>query len=96
MIYTVKKTLEEHGDKASEDEKKDIEAKIEALDEARKSDDTEKINSAAEELIRASHKLAEQVYQQTQPPQPEPQPAEAQQAGPDGEKVIDADFEVKD
>ena len=96
MIYTVKKTLEEHGDKASEDERKDIEAKIEALEEARKSDDTEKINAAAEELIRASHKLAEQVYQQTQPPQPEPQPAQAQQAGSDGEKVIDADFEVKD
>ena len=64
MIYTVKKTLEEHGDKASDEEKTEIEAKIEALEEARKSEDTESINSAAEELMRSSHKLAERVYQQ--------------------------------
>jgi len=103
MIYTVKKTLAEHGDKATADEKKDIETKITALEEAAKTEDTARITSAMEELMRASHKLAEHVYQQSAQEQQPPEPAGAgasQKQGGDGgksdENVIDADFEVKD
>ena len=53
--------------------------------------------------MRASHKLAEEVYKQAvpeqQPPQEQTAPEAAGQAagqGPDGEKIIDADFEVKE
>ncbi|MHC4957849.1 MAG: molecular chaperone DnaK [Planctomycetota bacterium] len=98
MVYTVKKTLDEHGDKASDEEKADIEAKIEALEQVAKGEDAAAITSAMEELMRASHKLAEQVYKQQEPEQPQPEPAggPAETTGPSGENVIDADFEVKD
>ncbi|MHC4934260.1 MAG: molecular chaperone DnaK [Planctomycetota bacterium] len=103
MIYTVKKTLDEHGDKADEDEKKEIESKIEALEEKIKSDDTAAITAAMEELMKASHRLAEKVYAQSaeqpqagEPQAGQPQPETEPQAAPGGEKVVDADFEVKD
>ena len=104
MIYTVKKTLTDHGDKASEEEKTDIESKITALEEQIKAEDTEAISAAMEELMKASHKLAEEVYKQTaDQPQPEGEPQAGEPAGTTAdtgggsdENVIDADFEVKD
>jgi len=103
MIYTVRKTLREHGDKASAEEKKEIENKIAALEKARENKDTAAITAGMEDLMRASHKLAEEVYKQAvpeqQPPQEQTAPEAAGQAagqGPDGEKIIDADFEVKE
>ncbi|MHC4341803.1 MAG: molecular chaperone DnaK [Planctomycetota bacterium] len=101
MVYTVRKTIEEHGDKASDSERKDMEEKIKVLEEVAKGEDTQKITSAMEDLMRASHKLAEQVYKQATPQQPPeqaappPQPDAAPGAETD-EKIIDADFEVKD
>lgn len=46
MVYQSEKTLTEFGDKVSEDEKKDIQAAIDATKEALKGDDVEKIKSA--------------------------------------------------
>jgi molecular chaperone DnaK len=96
MIYTVKKTLDEHGDKASDEERKEIEAKIEALEAQIKTEETAAITAAMEELMKASHKLAEKVYAQAaeQPQEAEGQPEP--QAAPAEENVVDADFEVKD
>ncbi len=95
MIYTVRKMLEEHGDKADDGEKKAIEAKIAALEEARKGDDTARITSAMEDLMRASQKIAEKIYKQPEGGgAPEPEPAGAPKGG--AENVIDADFEVKE
>ena len=103
MIYTVKKTLEEHGDKASDDEKNEIVAKMDALEQARKGDDTAAITSAMEDLMRASHKLAQEVYKNVQQPPdaagqaaPEPEAAGTTGSSKGDENVIDADFEVKD
>jgi len=103
MIYTVKKTLTDHGDKASDEEKEEIEAKIKTLEEKIETDDTAAITAAMEELMKSSHKLAERVYQESAqeqaPEQGEPQPAQPAGATADAgddEKVIDADFEVKD
>ena len=100
MIYTVRKTLEEHGSKASDKERKDIVEKMDALEQARKGDDTGKITRAMEELMRASHKLAEEVYRRAGSKGEEAQEPEAagkagKSKGPD-EKIIDADFEVKE
>ena len=79
LIYTSEKTLKEHGDKVSDDEKKNIQEKIEALKTALKSDSAETLNQAKEELIQASHKLAEEMYKQAATEQQEG----AGQAGPD-------------
>jgi molecular chaperone DnaK len=63
LVYTVEKTLKEHGDKLTESEKRDIE---EALDRCRKAKDTSneisEIKSAIEYLTTTSHKLAEHIY----------------------------------
>jgi len=99
MIYTVKKTLEEHGSKASDEDRKAIVEKMDALEQTRKGDDAEKITHAMEDLMRASHKLAEEVYKRksaeektAEAPGPE---AEGKAGAKPDEKIIDADFEVK-
>ncbi|RKX22356.1 MAG: molecular chaperone DnaK [Candidatus Zixiibacteriota bacterium] len=108
LVYTTEKTLKEHGDKISDDEKKNIQEKIEALKTALKSDSAETINQAREELVQASHKLAEEMYKQAaasqagSPGETEAQPAtdtaqqQAEQEAPKDDGAVDADFEVVD
>jgi len=65
LIYTTEKSLKDYGDKVSAQEKKNIEGKLNALKDAKKTDDKEKIKAAIDELAKASHKLAEEVYKAT-------------------------------
>jgi len=98
LHYTVKKTVSEHGDKASNEEKADIEEKGKKLEEALKGDDAAAIKAAMEELMRASHKLAEAVYKQEGPAAegatPEAAP-DAPEATEDGERIIDVEHTEK-
>ncbi|WP_432664581.1 molecular chaperone DnaK [Wukongibacter baidiensis] len=96
LLYETEKALKEHGDKASPEEKAQIEEKHEALKKALESDNTEEINKAAEELTNAFHALAQKMYQAAGPQ------GEAEGANP-GEQteqanddVVDADYEVVD
>ena len=66
LVYQTEKTIKEHGDKVSEDDRKAIEAAVEDLKEALKGEDTEKITAASEALSQASHKLAEAIYSKAQ------------------------------
>lgn len=66
VIYTVEKSLADVGDKVSEEERGEIAAKLETAKEALKGEDVDKIKQATEELLQASHKLAEQAYSQQQ------------------------------
>ncbi|MDX9858227.1 MAG: molecular chaperone DnaK [candidate division Zixibacteria bacterium] len=102
LAYTTEKTIKEHGDKVSAEEKKKIEEAIENLKRAQAGESLEAINSAKEALMQASHKLAEEMYKQAQSQQqtagagtaqPGPQPS-----GGDGDKdgAVDADYEVVD
>jgi molecular chaperone DnaK len=99
MIHAVKKTLAEHGDKVSADEKSRIEAAIKDAEEALKGGDKDQIEAKAKALAEASHKLAEKMYAQQQP-QPEGAQAQAEPAAggrPEEGNVVDAEFEeVKD
>jgi molecular chaperone DnaK len=100
LIHAVKKSLAEHGDKVSADEKTNIETAIKAAEEAIKSGDKDVIEAKSKALAEASHKLAEKVYAQQQAPgagaQPQPQP-ESGGAKPDDGNVVDAEYEeVKD
>jgi len=106
LIYTTEKTLKEHGDKISEDEKKQINEKLESLRKAMESESAESINQAKEELMQSSHKLAEEMYKQTQQqqgqagpepgagPQPEGEQPQGQKESEEG--TVDADYEVVD
>jgi molecular chaperone DnaK len=62
LIHSVKKSLAEHGDKISAEEKTTIEAALKDAEEVVKGDDKEAIDAKIEELMKASHKLAEQMY----------------------------------
>ena len=54
LAHAAQKTLEEAGDKATDDEKAAIEAAIKEVEEAVKGDDKEAIDAAAQKLSEAS------------------------------------------
>jgi molecular chaperone DnaK len=100
MVYQVEKTLKEHGDKISADDKGQVESALADAKKALEGTDAAAMNSAREKLTQASHKLAEVMYKATQTPPtggPEAGPqAGAPQDGGQKEKkdegVIDAEY----
>ncbi|MCX8027958.1 MAG: molecular chaperone DnaK [Thermodesulfovibrionales bacterium] len=63
LIYTVEKSLSEHGSKISDADKAEITAALEKCKKAKEqSNSASEIKSAIEELTKASHKLAEHMY----------------------------------
>jgi molecular chaperone DnaK len=68
MVYQVEKTLKEHGDKISADEKGQVESALADAKKALEGSDATAMNSAREKLTQASHKLAEVMYKATQAP----------------------------
>ncbi|MEO0119238.1 MAG: molecular chaperone DnaK [candidate division WOR-3 bacterium] len=66
LAYTIEKNLKEFGDKISENDKREIEEKLNRLKEVMKGDNKEEIERAIEELQKASYRLAEAMYQQAQ------------------------------
>ncbi len=78
LVYSTEKSLSEHGDKLSEEDKGAIEGELEKLKELLKGSDTEAIKAGVESLSQAAHKLAEVLYQQAQAEQA------AQEPGPGG------------
>ncbi|MEW6386543.1 MAG: molecular chaperone DnaK [Thermodesulfobacteriota bacterium] len=65
LIYTTEKTLKDLGDKVEAATKADIETHITSLRQAMEGTDAEAIKARSEELMKASHKLAETMYAQT-------------------------------
>ncbi|BBL34824.1 chaperone protein DnaK [Nitrosomonas stercoris] len=101
MIHSVKKSLEEYGDKLDGDEKSKIEAALKDAEEALKSDNKDEIDVKTQALTEASHKLAEKMYaqEQAQAGQADAGSAAADQSTeqPVEGEVVDAEFEeVKD
>ncbi len=66
MVYQVEKILADEGDKIPEGDKADIQAKLDALKEALKGEDTELIKLKQEELTQAFYKISEELYKQAQ------------------------------
>jgi molecular chaperone DnaK len=98
LIHAVKKSLTEHGDKISVEEKTGIETAIKTAEEAIKSGDKDAIEAGSKALAEASHKVAEKIYSQQQAQgggsQPQPESADAK---PEDGNVVDAEYEeVKD
>ena len=67
MIFQSEKTLEELGDKVSEDEKADVKAAIEKLKSTVAGGNTEDIKADTEALEKAFYKLSEKLYAQANP-----------------------------
>ncbi len=98
LISATKKTLEEAGDKATDEEKAAIEAAVTEAEEAVKGDDKAAMEAATTKLTEASSSLAQKLYAE-QAAQAEGAAGEgaAEQAAPEDDGVVEAEFEeVKD
>ena len=62
MVYQCEKLVSEDGDKFSEDDKKDINDKVDALKEALKGENINLIKSRQEELTAKFYEISEKVY----------------------------------
>ncbi len=102
MVHSVRKSMEDLGDKLDSGDKDNIESAINELEEAMKGDDADAIKQKTEALGTASHKLAEQMYQQSSDAAGAEQAQDAGQGDQGGQgrsddDVVDAEFEeVKD
>ncbi|MEL0144844.1 MAG: molecular chaperone DnaK, partial [Alphaproteobacteria bacterium] len=97
LLHQTEKSLSEHGDKISGDEKSAIETDIEALKTAMESDNREDIQSKLEALATSSMKLGEAIYKSEQADGGEAaDAADADMSGGSDDKIVDADFEEVD
>ncbi|MEG2611861.1 MAG: molecular chaperone DnaK [Oscillospiraceae bacterium] len=62
MVYQCEKVLADSADKIAENDKTEIQSKIEALKEALKSDNIEDIKAKKEELTQSFYKVSEELY----------------------------------
>ena len=91
LAHAAKKTLEEAGDKASDEEKSAIEAAIAKVEEAVKGDDKDAMDTAAKELSEASATLAQKLYAEQQAESGQDESAEQP-----ADDAMDAEFEEVD
>jgi len=66
LIYTSEKTLKEAGDKVKPEDKKEVEDKVAALQEALKGEDAEAIENKTKDLSEALQKVGAAMYSQGQ------------------------------
>jgi molecular chaperone DnaK len=93
LVHATEKSLAEYGSKVSEADKQGIETAMDALKQALAGEDTEVVKARTTDLMQASMKLGEAMYQATQA-------AEGGEEAPETEAkkddVIDADFQEVD
>jgi len=94
MIFQTENQLKDLGDKIPADKKAPIEAALEKLKEAHKSQDLAAVDAAMNELNTAFQAASAEMYAQTGG-QAGPQPGAdaSQQGGQQGDNIQDADFE---
>jgi len=85
LVHSTEKMLDEHKDKVDKATKEKIEKEVNALKEAVKTDDTEKIKKQLDSLNKVAMEIGQQMYQET-----DKQPKEEKK---EDEKVVDAEFE---
>jgi len=98
LVYSTEKSLGEHRETLDEATVSEIESKLEEVKAILDSDDAAAIRTKSEELMQASHKLAEAVYQRVQSEQAATGAGTSGNgaADSDDEVVEDADYEVID
>lgn len=93
VTHSMRKTLDEHADKISDDEKQQVSDAIDAVETAVKQDDSDEIKAKVEALQNIAMPILQKVHAQEAP-----QGGEGEQAPEsDDDSVVDADFtEVED
>ena len=99
MVYQTEKSMNEFGDKVTQDDKDSVNPKLDALKEALKGTDVEAIKKAQEELQTAFYAVAERIYkeqgaaaQQAEAAQTDVQGEGTNAAGGSDDNVVDADY----
>ncbi len=107
-VYQAKKMLKDSGDKISDDEKKKTESAIADLEKALKDDNEDAMRKGQEALTEALHGIATKLYEgaksragktdssDVETPATDARGKKEKQGSGNGEKVVDADFEVVD
>ncbi len=94
LIFSTQKSLKEHGDKITAEEKKLIESGIDELKKSLEGTNLEDIKKKTQELVQSSMKLGEAVYKSQQKDQGKsPDDKNPKTDEKDKENVVDADFE---
>ena len=95
LVFQSEKALGEIGDKISAEEKATIQAEVDKVKDALKTEDTEKIKAATEELEKKFGEIATKMYQQAQP-EGTPDNGAQQNAGGNDGNTFDAEYTVDD
>jgi molecular chaperone DnaK len=95
LVYNTEKTLNEHREKIPVSEVNAIEGALKEAKEAIESGDMNRIREKMDLLTKASHHLAEMMYQQSASKQKAETAAAGARAGRPDEDVVDAEFEEK-
>ena len=93
LVFSTEKSLKEHGDKISAEEKKAIENGITDLKKSLEGTDAEDIKKKTQNLIQVSMKLGEAVYKSQQKPEAGKAEGTKDAKPDDKDNVVDADFE---
>ncbi|MFC1625401.1 molecular chaperone DnaK [Patescibacteria group bacterium] len=102
LIYTAEKSLKDASDKISEETKKGVEEKIEALKKVKDSDDLNEIKNKTQELSQELQKIGTEMYKQKPAASEGGEPSPRSEAGrPENsgreDNIKDAEYkEVKD
>jgi molecular chaperone DnaK len=94
MCHQMEKTMEEHADKLSDNDKAPMESAISKVRQMAGSEDVDAIKSAVKELEQAAHAFSKAMYDGAATSAPQDAAEAAAQPAEDDE-AIDAEFEVK-
>ena len=96
LIYSTEKSLNEYGDKISEEDRNEVQSAIAKLRETLNGSNVEAIKAEIDALTQASHKLAEVMYAQAAADSEATAEAENATTETSDETVVDAEAEVVD
>jgi molecular chaperone DnaK len=96
LVHATKKTLEEAGDKATDEEKEAINTAVTAVEEAIKGEDLADIEAKTNELSDASTGLAQKMYAEQQAETEGAEGAADAASGSTNDDAVDAEFEEVD
>ena len=100
-VYTVRKSLEELGEKVTQQERGAVEAAVSDLEAANKTDDVDGIKAKIDALMKVMEPISQRIYseasQQQGPKGPEgPSGGQSSQESAKKDDYVDADFKIVD
>ncbi|MDP1853518.1 MAG: molecular chaperone DnaK [Candidatus Omnitrophota bacterium] len=107
LAYSTEKSVKEFGEKVSSNERAEIESRLNELKAAIKDKNTDAIKKGMDNLTKASHKLAEEIYKQassknaphgqkTEEPEEKKSDKGGSSSGVKDEDIIDAEYKEED